>query len=111
MIFEDDIIECIIELKRIYKYIFLDDVGLYFFDISGHDEKSDYEYKYSEGSSKYTTGVTKKCKTSDNTSTKMNDEKKYNSKTEKVRTETNEPRGEARRKYRRKQDCVGRITA
>lgn len=111
MTFEDDIIECIIERERIDKDIFLYDVRFYFFDISRDDKKSNYQNDHSEHASKYPMRITKKSKTTDNTSSEINYQEKHNSKTYKIGKKSYESHGEARWEYGCKKHGIGRITA
>lgn len=109
MIFENDIIESIVYRERIYKYIFFDNKGLYFFDISCYDENPYDEYDDAECSPEYTSWITKKCKSSDNTSSKMDNKKKNNPKTNKIRRKSYQSRSYTRWQYSCEEDSIGRI--
>ncbi len=111
MIFENNIIEFIIDRERIHKYIFFDDVCLYFFDISCDDEKTNYQNNDSKYTSKESTRITKKSKPTDNISSKVYYQKKHHSKTYKISEKSYKPRRETGWEYRRKKNRIRRIAA
>ncbi len=72
MIIKNQLIELIIYHICIDKYIFFYDVCLYFFDIPGQYKYSHNEDNDTENFSKYPIWITKKCKTTNNATTKVN---------------------------------------
>lgn len=111
VIFEDDIIERIIDGKSIYKYISLDDKNFDFFDIACDDEKTNNKYNNSKSSAKYSVRITEKFEPTDDAPSKVNNQEEDNTKTNKICQEANHARSETCWKYRGEKNSVSGITA